>query len=128
VSPSSHLSFSRKPFSLEHMHVYGADTLPLSISDGYSSVFTGRNDANPATHTFVASPDIVTAMASTGNAFQGPCRHLAIHFGMLFLGGVKRRGRVLYSFTLVSALLLFLNPNHTYISRRCQRSALYVMP
>jgi aconitate hydratase len=28
--------------------------------------FTGRNDANPATHAFVASPDVVTAMSFAG--------------------------------------------------------------
>jgi hypothetical protein len=37
LCPHFHLCFSRKPFSLEHMHVYGADTLPLSILDDYSS-------------------------------------------------------------------------------------------
>ncbi|KAI8990425.1 aconitate hydratase [Trametes punicea] len=36
---------------------------PNSIITSYNRNFTGRNDANPATHAFVASPDIVTAMA-----------------------------------------------------------------
>ncbi|KAF5343684.1 hypothetical protein D9756_011586 [Leucocoprinus leucothites] len=34
-----------------------------SIITSYNRNFTGRNDANPATHAFVASPDIVTALA-----------------------------------------------------------------
>ncbi|KAK1150508.1 hypothetical protein AOXY_G33950 [Acipenser oxyrinchus oxyrinchus] len=35
-----------------------------TIVTSYNRNFTGRNDANPATHAFVTSPEIVTAMAS----------------------------------------------------------------
>ncbi|CAG8770773.1 277_t:CDS:1, partial [Acaulospora morrowiae] len=34
--------------------------------------FTGRNDANPATHAFVTSPDVVTAMVFAGNLKFNP--------------------------------------------------------
>ncbi|EYB89912.1 hypothetical protein Y032_0226g2772 [Ancylostoma ceylanicum] len=37
-----------------------------TIVTSYNRNFTGRNDANPATHAFVTSPDIVTAMAISG--------------------------------------------------------------
>lgn len=38
-----------------------------TIVTSYNRNFTGRNDANPATHAFVTSPDIVTAMAISGS-------------------------------------------------------------
>ncbi|MCX6137067.1 MAG: aconitate hydratase [Ignavibacteriales bacterium] len=37
-----------------------------SIITTYNRNFTGRNDGNPATHAFVASPEIVTALAVAG--------------------------------------------------------------
>ncbi|VDP53541.1 unnamed protein product [Heligmosomoides polygyrus] len=37
-----------------------------TIVTSYNRNFTGRNDANPATHSFVTSPEIVTALAITG--------------------------------------------------------------
>ncbi|KAJ7176671.1 aconitase family-domain-containing protein [Mycena filopes] len=43
-----------------------------SIITSYNRNFTGRNDANPATHAFVASPDIVTAMAFSGSLSFNP--------------------------------------------------------
>jgi aconitate hydratase len=43
-----------------------------SIITSYNRNFTGRNDANPATHAFVASPDIVTAMAFAGDLKFNP--------------------------------------------------------
>ncbi|KAG5643352.1 hypothetical protein DXG03_001034 [Asterophora parasitica] len=43
-----------------------------SIITSYNRNFTGRNDANPATHAFVASPDIVTAMAFAGSLTFNP--------------------------------------------------------
>ncbi|KAF8331848.1 aconitate hydratase [Cantharellus anzutake] len=45
---------------------------PNSIITSYNRNFTGRNDANPATHAFVASPDIVTAMAFAGDLTFNP--------------------------------------------------------
>jgi len=45
--------------------------LPIVITS-YNRNFTGRNDANPATHAFVASPDIVTAMAFGGSLSFNP--------------------------------------------------------
>ena len=38
----------------------------------YNRNFTGRNDANPGTHAFVASPDLVTAMAFAGDLSFNP--------------------------------------------------------
>lgn len=43
-----------------------------SIITSYNRNFTGRNDANPATHAFVASPDVVTAMAFAGSLTFNP--------------------------------------------------------
>jgi aconitate hydratase len=43
-----------------------------SIITSYNRNFTGRNDANPATHAFVASPDLVTAMVFAGSLTFNP--------------------------------------------------------
>lgn len=43
-----------------------------SIITSYNRNFTGRNDANPATHAFVASPDLVTAMSFAGDLNFNP--------------------------------------------------------
>ena len=43
-----------------------------SIITSYNRNFTGRNDANPGTHAFVASPDLVTAMAFAGDLSFNP--------------------------------------------------------
>lgn len=44
------------------------------VITSYNRNFTGRNDANPATHAFVASPDIVTAMAFAGDLTFNPVK------------------------------------------------------
>lgn len=38
-----------------------------TIVNSYNRNFTGRNDANPATHAFVTSPELVTALAIKGS-------------------------------------------------------------
>lgn len=43
-----------------------------SIITSYNRNFSGRNDANFATHAFVASPDLVTAMAFAGDLRFNP--------------------------------------------------------
>lgn len=43
-----------------------------SVITSYNRNFTGRNGANPATHAFVASPDIVTAFAFAGDLRFNP--------------------------------------------------------
>jgi len=43
-----------------------------SIITSYNRNFTARNDANPATHAFVASPDLVTAMVLAGDLTFNP--------------------------------------------------------
>jgi len=43
-----------------------------SIITSFNRNFTGRNDANPATHAFVASPEIVTAFAIAGRLTFNP--------------------------------------------------------
>ncbi|KAI8902998.1 aconitase family-domain-containing protein [Globomyces pollinis-pini] len=43
-----------------------------SIITSYNRNFTGRNDANPATHAFVSSPEIVTAMIFAGDLTFNP--------------------------------------------------------
>ncbi|KAF2481482.1 aconitate hydratase [Neohortaea acidophila] len=45
---------------------------PNSIICSYNRNFTGRNDANPATHCFVTSPDIVVAMTLAGTLNFNP--------------------------------------------------------
>lgn len=43
-----------------------------SILTSYNRNFSGRNDANPGTHSFVASPEIVIAMALAGKMSFNP--------------------------------------------------------
>jgi len=43
-----------------------------SIISSYNRNFTGRNDANPATHSFVTSPDMVVAMSIAGTLNFNP--------------------------------------------------------
>ncbi|EXJ60119.1 aconitate hydratase, mitochondrial [Cladophialophora yegresii CBS 114405] len=43
-----------------------------SIISSYNRNFTGRNDANPATHSFVTSPDLVVAMTIAGSLNFNP--------------------------------------------------------
>ena len=43
-----------------------------SIITSFNRNFTARNDANPATHAFVASPEIVTALAIAGRLTFNP--------------------------------------------------------
>jgi aconitate hydratase len=45
---------------------------PNSIITSYNRNFTGRNDGNEATHAFVASPEIVTAMVFAGDLTFNP--------------------------------------------------------
>lgn len=45
---------------------------PNSIVSSYNRNFTGRNDANPATHAFVTSPDLVVAMTIAGSLKFNP--------------------------------------------------------
>ncbi|CAK1366828.1 putative aconitate hydratase, mitochondrial [Cercospora beticola] len=40
---------------------------PNSVISSYNRNFTGRHDGNPATHSFVTSPEIVTAFAYSGS-------------------------------------------------------------
>lgn len=43
-----------------------------SIISSYNRNFTGRNDGNPATHSFVTSPDLVVAMTVAGSLHFNP--------------------------------------------------------
>merc|ERR1712137_790525 len=45
-----------------------------SIISSYNRNFTGRNDANPATHSFVTSPDLVVAMTIAGTLDFNPLK------------------------------------------------------
>ncbi|KAF8929806.1 Aconitate hydratase mitochondrial, partial [Haplosporangium gracile] len=49
-----------------------------SIITSYNRNFTGRNDANPQTHAFVASPEIVTAMTFAGDLTFDPTKDTLI--------------------------------------------------
>jgi aconitate hydratase len=48
------------------------DKRPNSIMTSFNRNFTGRNDGNPNTHAFVASPEIVTAFAIAGDLTFNP--------------------------------------------------------
>lgn len=43
-----------------------------TIVTSYNRNFTGRNDANPATHGFVTSPELVTALVIAGDLSFNP--------------------------------------------------------
>lgn len=43
-----------------------------TIVTSYNRNFTGRNDANPATHAFVTSPELVTALTIAGRLDFNP--------------------------------------------------------
>lgn len=43
-----------------------------TIVTSYNRNFTGRNDANPATHAFVTSPELVTALSIAGTLEFNP--------------------------------------------------------
>jgi aconitate hydratase len=45
---------------------------PNSILSSYNRNFTGRNDGNPATHSFVTSPDLTVALAIAGRLDFNP--------------------------------------------------------
>ncbi|PVV02471.1 hypothetical protein BB560_003073 [Smittium megazygosporum] len=45
---------------------------PNTIITSFNRNFTGRNDGNPLTHAFVASPDVVTAMVFGGSLSFNP--------------------------------------------------------
>ncbi|KAA0191357.1 Aconitase 3-isopropylmalate dehydratase large and Aconitase A isopropylmalate dehydratase small [Fasciolopsis buskii] len=45
-----------------------------TIVSSYNRNFTGRNDANPATHAFVTSPEMVTALALAGDLSFNPLK------------------------------------------------------
>ncbi|CAB3229748.1 unnamed protein product [Arctia plantaginis] len=45
-----------------------------TIVTSYNRNFTGRNDANPATHCFVTSPELVTALALSGRLDFNPLK------------------------------------------------------
>ncbi len=52
---------------------------PNSIMTSFNRNFTGRNDGNPNTHAFVASPEIVTAFAIAGDLTFNPKRSTLIN-------------------------------------------------
>jgi aconitate hydratase len=50
-----------------------------SIITSYNRNFTGRNDGNPDTHAFVASPEIVTAFALAGKLTFNPLKDTLVN-------------------------------------------------
>ena len=57
-----------------------------TIVTSYNRNFTGRNDANPATHAFVTSPELVTAMAIAGElGFNPETDELTAADGMMLM-------------------------------------------
>jgi len=53
-------------------HRYGPNDEPNTIVTSFNRNFTKRNDGNPKTHAFVASPEIVTALVLSGNITFNP--------------------------------------------------------
>lgn len=51
-----------------------SDHHPNSVISSYNRNFTGRHDGNPKTHSFVTSPEIVTAFAYSGSLHYDPLR------------------------------------------------------
>jgi len=49
-----------------------SQALPNTIITSYNRNFQGRNDGNPQTHAFIASPEIVTAMTLAGRITFNP--------------------------------------------------------
>lgn len=64
----------RVPVSLRHLLTFELSRVveANSIISSYNRNFTGRNDANPATHAFVTSPDLVVAMTIAGDLNFNP--------------------------------------------------------
>ncbi|HTY59737.1 MAG TPA: aconitate hydratase [Bacteroidota bacterium] len=52
-----------------------------SIITSFNRNFAGRNDANPETHAFVASPEIVTALAFAGRLTFNPLKDTLVNAG-----------------------------------------------
>jgi aconitate hydratase len=53
-------------------HRHGAEDEPNTIVTSFNRNFAKRNDGNPKTHAFVASPDMVTALALAGDLTFNP--------------------------------------------------------
>ncbi len=53
-------------------HRYGPDDEPNTIITSFNRNFAKRNDGNPKTHAFVASPEIVTAFVLSGDITFNP--------------------------------------------------------
>jgi len=56
-----------------------------SILTSYNRNFPRRNDANPGTHAFIASPELVTAYALSGNLTMNPLVGIAVGDSTVFL-------------------------------------------
>ena len=56
-----------------------------SILTSYNRNFPRRNDGNPGTHAFIASPELVTAFALTGSLVENPLAGLSVGGKTVFL-------------------------------------------
>lgn len=68
---------------------------PNSIVTSFNRNFAARNDANPATHAFVTSPEMVTAFAIAGDLTFNPEKDTLVRQGWggrEGWGAVGRRG------------------------------------
>lgn len=61
---------------METLHIFYSEDVPKgeknTIVTSYNRNFTGRNDANPQTHAFVTSPELVTALVIGGRLDFNP--------------------------------------------------------
>lgn len=62
-----------------------------SIVTSFNRNFAARNDANPATHAFVTSPEMVTAFAIAGDLSFNPEKDTLVRAGRGWGGGGGRR-------------------------------------
>lgn len=73
-----------------------------TIVTSYNRNFTGRNDANPATHAFVTSPELVTALSIAGTLDFDP-RKDELTGNVIF-----RLHKHLYSYLIIMKIYLIL--------------------
>ncbi len=60
-------------------HRDGAEDEPNTIVTSFNRNFAKRNDGNPKTHAFVASPELVTALALSGDLAFDPARDTLVN-------------------------------------------------
>lgn len=71
-----------------------------TIVTSYNRNFIGRNDANPATHAFVTSPELVTAMALAGKLDFDPRNDTLVSMCLKTQSSTSTHSHVIISYSL----------------------------